>query len=131
MDVKNRIAELRLEGLCCSQIVLQIAGIDAAGGAENPELIKCARGLCYGLQTQEACGALAGGILALSMYGLNKTELKETAADYTNRFEAEAGGVTCADLIGEGAPPVSAICSKAILTAAEKCLEILNERGFI
>jgi len=127
--VDRRIAELKMQKMCCSQIVLSVVGLEPQE-KENPDMVKAMRGLCYGLQTQQACGALSGAVCALSMYDFDADALREVCIELTEWFESEIGGPSCEKILGLGGRP-TAICGKAIAETIYKSLEILKEHGYI
>jgi len=128
-NVEQRIAELKMQGYCCAQIVLSVAGLEPQG-KENPDLLQSIRGLCYGLYSQHACGALSGGVCALALYDFDKETLRDLSVELVDWFEAHFGGADCVDLIGLGGTP-GPVCRDAILLTTEKCLEILQDNDRI
>ena len=65
-DTILSILPLAQKGYCCSQIIL-LLGLEAQG-AENPELIRAAAGLCHGIGgTRHTCGALTGASCLLAL----------------------------------------------------------------
>lgn len=89
---------------CCPQCVL--AAVQETAGIVDDGTIKASHGLSGGggLMAQGACGALTGGLLALSAkFGRDRDKLdkgrcinnfKKTRA-LVERFRAEFGGITC------------------------------------
>ena len=53
-DTSLRLAQLSAQGLCCSQILMQLALEDM--GADNPPLIRAMAGLCEGSGGGGLCG---------------------------------------------------------------------------
>jgi hypothetical protein len=120
----GRILELKRQGYCCSQLVATIAGLDPLG-EENEGLITALRGLCFGLSNQKVCGALTGGICALSLH-MREENLKTACITLTEWFETRFSHTSCGDLIGRGGVP-TLLCMDAIKETSEKCLEMLVE----
>ena len=58
-DTSLRLAQLSAQGLCCSQILMQLALEDMA--ADNPPLIRAMAGLCEGSGGGGLCGVATGG----------------------------------------------------------------------
>lgn len=92
---------------CCPQCVL--ATVQETVGVVDDQTIKASHGLSGGggLLGDGVCGALSGGLLALSAkYGRDRDKLDkgrnianfQRARELTERFRAEFGGLTCKDL---------------------------------
>jgi C_GCAxxG_C_C family probable redox protein len=92
---------------CCPQCVL--AAVQETVGIIEDGVIKASHGLSGGggLSGQGACGALTGGLMALSAKrGRDRDKLDKgrcinnfrKGQELVERFRAEFGGVTCADL---------------------------------
>ena len=92
---------------CCPQCVL--AAVQETVGIIDDATIKASHGLSGGggLSGQGACGALTGGLMALSAKrGRDRDKLDrgrfmgnfQKGRDLVERFRAEFGGVTCEDL---------------------------------
>lgn len=114
-DEKARAAEQAYEKAlryeldygCCPQCVL--AAVQETVGVVDDATIKASHGLSGGggLCGQGACGALTGGLLALSAKrGRDRDKLDkgrfignfQKGRDLVERFRNEFGGVTCEDL---------------------------------
>jgi len=92
---------------CCPQCVL--AAVQETVGIVDDQTVKASHGLSGGggLVGEGVCGALSGGLLALSAkYGRDRDKLDrgryinnfKKARELTERFRAEFGGVTCREL---------------------------------
>ncbi|OIQ93309.1 putative redox-active protein [mine drainage metagenome] len=92
---------------CCPQCVL--ATIQETVGIVDDQTIKASHGLSGGggLMGEGACGALTGGLMALSVrYGRDRDKLDrgrylnnfKKARQLTDKFRQEFGGVTCQQL---------------------------------
>ncbi len=92
---------------CCPQCVL--ATVQETIGIVDDQTIKASHGLSGGgaLLGEGVCGALTGGLMALSAkYGRDRDKLDrgryinnfKKAKELTERFEQEFGGVTCRQL---------------------------------
>ncbi|MCX7155691.1 MAG: C-GCAxxG-C-C family protein [Rhodocyclales bacterium] len=92
---------------CCPQCVL--ATVQETVGIVDDQTIKASHGLSGGggLLGEGVCGALSGGLLALSAkYGRDRDKLDrgryinnfKKARELTERFRTEFGGVTCKEL---------------------------------
>ncbi|MBI4984034.1 MAG: C_GCAxxG_C_C family protein [Rhodocyclales bacterium] len=92
---------------CCPQCVL--ATVQETVGIVDDQTVKASHGLSGGggLLGEGVCGALTGGLMALSAkYGRDRDKLDrgryinnfKKAKELTERFRAEFGGVTCREL---------------------------------
>lgn len=92
---------------CCPQCVL--ATVQETVGIIDDQTIKASHGLSggCGLVGEGACGALTGGLMALSAkYGRDRDKLDKgrcinnfkKSKELTERFHQEFGGVTCQQL---------------------------------
>jgi C_GCAxxG_C_C family probable redox protein len=92
---------------CCPQCVL--ATVQETVGIVEDQTIKASHGLSGGgsLLGDGVCGALSGGLMALSAkYGRDRDKLDrgrcinnfKKAKELTERFREEFGGVTCREL---------------------------------
>ena len=92
---------------CCPQCVL--ATVQETVGGIDDQTIKASHGLSGGgaLLGEGVCGALTGGLMALSAkYGRDRDKLDrgryinnfKKARELTERFRTEFGGVTCREL---------------------------------
>lgn len=105
----ERALDYELEFGCCPQCVLSSLQETIAGDYITDEIIKASHGLSGGggLVGTGACGALAGGLIALSAkYGRDRDKLDkgrgignfEKTREITERFKKTFGGITCRDL---------------------------------
>jgi len=136
-DLPQRMLQLRMEGFCCTQIVL-ILGLETQK-RNNTQLVRAAGGLCYGLGTgEEVCGALSGGVCLLSLYAGKGTKDEQVderflpmAKELTSWFRqthGEAGGsARCSDILA--AHPGGSACGGIVATTFAKVMEILATRG--
>ncbi len=106
-EAYQRALDYELEFGCCPQCVL--ASVQEVIGYVSDETIKASHGLSGGggLAGEGACGALSGGLLALSCKsGRDRDKLDkgrgignfEDARDLAERFKKEFGGITCKEL---------------------------------
>ncbi len=115
LEAKTTLAELayekalkyELEYGCCPQCVL--SAVQETVGVIDDSVIKASHGLSGGgaLSGQGACGALTGGLVALSAKrGRDRDKLDKgrfinnfkKGQELVDRFKAEFGGVTCQEL---------------------------------
>lgn len=103
----QRAMQYELDYGCCPQCVL--ATVQETVGFVDDNTIKASHGLSGGggLLGQGACGALTGGLLALSArFGRDRDKLDKgrfinnfkKGKDLVDRFRKEFGGLTCAEL---------------------------------
>ena len=103
----DKAVRYELDYGCCPQCVL--ATVQETVGIIDDQLIKASHGLSGGggLMGEGICGALTGGLLALSArYGRDRDKLErgryinnfKKAQQLTDRFREEFGGLTCKQL---------------------------------
>ncbi|MDY3954018.1 MAG: C-GCAxxG-C-C family protein [Anaerovoracaceae bacterium] len=113
MDINEKIIDLKLQGNCCSQIIMQM-GMDAMGKEKNPDLIAAMAGLCGGLHRGKVCGILTAA--ACLLYMRNPEEAGQGQnEELLDWFEDEFGSLDCDELL-EGNP----------LNKAEKCPAMMD-----
>ena len=103
----EKAARYELDYGCCPQCVL--ATVQETLGGIDDQTVKASHGLSGGgaLLGEGVCGALSGGLMALSAkYGRDRDKLDQgryinnfkKARELAERFRAEFGGVTCQEL---------------------------------
>lgn len=103
----DKAMQYELDYGCCPQCVL--ATVQETLGLIEDQTIKASHGLSGGggLLGEGICGALSGALLALSAkYGRDRDKLAagrylnnfKKVKEFTERFRAEFGGVTCKEL---------------------------------
>jgi len=103
----NTAMKYELEYGCCPQCVL--ATVQETVGYVDDNTIKASHGLSGGggLMGQGACGALTGGLMAISAkFGRERDKLDsgrginnfKKSKELVERFQQEFGGITCEDL---------------------------------
>ncbi len=106
-EAYEKALKYELDYGCCPQCVL--ATVQETVGIVDDQTVKASHGLSGGggLLGEGVCGALSGGLLALSAkYGRDRDKLDKgryinnfkKAKELTERFRAEFGGVTCREL---------------------------------
>jgi C_GCAxxG_C_C family probable redox protein len=102
-DAKNRASELFDSGFFCAESVL--AAVAEYAGISSPLVPKMATGFCSGLsRTNNMCGAVTGGILALGMiYGRSMPSKAveptyEKVQEFLNLFQKQNGSLMCEGL---------------------------------
>lgn len=129
-NTMKEIMRLGAQGLCCSQILLQLA-LDATED-ENPQLIDAARGLCLGLHAGLVCGSLTGGVCLLSMIDVHAAEsdlIPRLVEWFEATFSETCCGTTCKVILGDDPMNKLERCPKIMVQTYEKCRELLAEYG--
>ncbi len=144
-DVALRMMQLGARGLCCSQILLQLAL--EMQGRENPGLVRAMAGLGNGLgDCSGPCGALSGGACLLGLYA--GSALDDAPADpaserlplmlaqlvewFRETVGQRHGGVSCGEILGDSecGEPDPVLCGSIVGDTFARCLDILLENGF-
>lgn len=136
-DLIFRLIKLKAKGFCCAQILLILALEEQ--GKTNPDLVRSAGGLCFGINgSGEVCGALSGGACLISLYAgqgsdeemqddLYPTMMGELVA-WSRDAAAEYGGTRCKEILEKF--PDRGICGQIIADTYRKCMDILASHGF-
>ncbi len=106
-EAYGKALQYELDYGCCPQCVL--AAVQETVGGIDDSVIKASHGLSGGggLSGQGACGALTGGLVALSAKrGRDRDKLDKgrfinnfkKGQELVERFRAEFGGITCEEL---------------------------------
>ncbi len=104
-DAVARARELFTSGMFCAESVLQ--AVAESQGCASPLIPRIATGLCAGCsRTGNLCGALTGGMLAISLVHGRDCPDDSRDACYSrvqalaNAFQETFGAVNCAELLG-------------------------------
>lgn len=139
MNTMFRLLELSYEGFYCSQILLILAL--EAQGRTNPDLVRSAAGLAFGLGDEKGpCGTLTGAACLLSLYagkgGAGEAEspaLQPMLRELKEWFEVTVGGrhggVACCEIVGDGKEKKRR-CGAVVSETLAKTREILEAHGF-
>ena len=125
-NFEERAIDLGMKGLCCSQIVLILAGLEPQGKT-NDELLNAAKGLARGMYIQHACGSLSGGACVFGLYDMSKEEIAASCKELTQWFKERFGSLECSGILGVGGMPTP-VCTETMAETSQKCLEILEEK---
>jgi C_GCAxxG_C_C family probable redox protein len=105
IQVAQRSEELFQQGFCCAESVLQ--AIAESRGIQSELIPKIATGLCGGVaRTGGICGAVSGGVLAISMVagrtgaGQSPDANVPLVRAFLSEFETKFGATNCERLIG-------------------------------
>ncbi|WP_302795117.1 C-GCAxxG-C-C family protein [Cloacibacillus evryensis] len=79
-DELKMMYQLKVEGLCCSSIMIEM-GLRLRGES-NEQFVRAARALCNGMHSGLACGALTGAVCMLALFDEKNTEMTKEMADW-------------------------------------------------
>lgn len=120
----SRIFELKMQGLCCSQMIMQMT-LENLDKEENPDLIAAMAGLCNGIWEGKVCGTLTAAICVL--YMVDPEEATLSLRDHlTNWFYDTFGSLDCQDLVGDNPLKKVEVCPEIIERTHEKLIELLG-----
>lgn len=121
--MEDRIFELKMNGYCCSQIIMQM-GLDHMG-KENPDLIAAMRGLCNGLQEGKVCGTLSAAACLLFLADPERAATRLNL-ELLEWFYDAFGAIDCEELL-EGDPMNKvAKCPMIVESTYKKVVELLE-----
>ena len=141
MDLFDRVMELSRYGYFCGQILAKL--MLETVGEENPGLVKAMGGLNGGVGfSQGCCGCMTGGACVISYFtgkgqdiGYYDQQHKPAMAEFTQWFEEEMldafGGIECRDITKGNPAKRVQYCPQIIADTFQKCMEILENRGFL
>lgn len=114
-DLDREVAELMHSGTCCTQALVKLALEET--GRSDPLFVSSVAPLCAGLCVGITCGALSGGVLALSLLHGERPVDRTTVRHYVDWFRREFGSTDCCDLVENDSwerslrcPPITAAC---------------------
>lgn len=97
----------------------------------SPESLKVAKGFGGGMGIGSTCGALTGGIMAISKKfagsNLGKEEFYAIIQDYLNEYEARMGSIYCKELKEKYVIDDDSNCDQIIEESAKLLDEIINK----
>ena len=118
-----RILELKLQGYCCSQIIMQM-GLEGLG-RENEDLITAMEGLCGGMHRGSICGTLSAAVCLL--YLVDKEKAEDLSNQLFDWFEESFGSADCHVIIGENPMNKALICGNIMENTYLKLLEMFED----
>ena len=136
-DILFRLIDLKAKGYCCAQMIMILAL--EAQGRSNPDLVRSAGGLCFGIrESGEVCGAFSGGACLIALYagkGGDSEEchdrymemMDEFAAWFNGTAHAEYGGTRCDEILERF--PDRSVCGRIVADTYAKCMDILVNNG--
>ena len=131
-EVRGKAEIYYNQGYNCAQAVA-LSNVEILKG-QTEGIIQLAAGFGKGMSAGCACGALAGGVMAISLLlagpatkGFDK-EISETAAELHQRFINEFGQTCCRGLRKKLSPFKNARCKDITSTTAAITMELLLAR---
>ncbi|UWG95687.1 C-GCAxxG-C-C family protein [Dehalobacter sp. DCM] len=126
----SRLFELRLNGYCCSQILLKM-GMEDAQLEDNPELIQAMRGLCDGMQTDMVCGILTSTacLIALLQPEDAKIIITDVVEWFKSEYEESNGDITCQAILDGNPMNRTTKCPHILAATYDKAMELMEING--
>lgn len=137
ISLRMRMLQLKQKGYCCTQIMLIMAL--ESHDATNPQLVRAAGGLCYGVALSgEICGSLAGGACLLSLYTGKGSDdeqvnekypalMSELSQWFRDTIGNAYGGIRCDEILSNY--PDKSACGPLVAATYTKVMEILDAHG--
>lgn len=126
-DLDQRVSGMMLGGTCCTQTLVQLA-LDETDRSD-PLLVSTVEPLCGGMGVGGACGALTGGLLALSLLHGDQTVGEETVRRYVDWFRQEFGSTECRDIVEDDPFARATRCPSLVAAAYAKARELAAVEG--
>ena len=139
MSKTEEAAKLFNSGFNCSQSVLAVFSEEL--GLDRDTALKLTSGFGSGMNRGEICGTVSGAVMALGLkFGHCKSDdretrrnMRNTAKEFTRRFEAKNGCLICRDLLQnaiaseqEDAETGGRKCTKFVMDSVEILEEMLH-----
>lgn len=127
MEPNSQLAWILQQGCCCSEALVRL-GLWMKG-VEDPLLSQASSGLCNGMHSGFACGALAGGCLLLSLFHPGEAAremIPELCEWFDCTYGMTYGSVNCEDIRGNSPGNTMERCRPIVLAVGEKCVERLR-----
>jgi len=129
MELQDRIFSLAAQGLCCSEILMQMTLEDLGRGAEaDKDLIKAMGAFCEGLHVGSACGTFCAANSLCYIASENKAAAGGAALDFAAWFKERFGAYNCADLLDGDVSRKMTLCPQIIAESYAKLGEILIKK---
>ncbi|SDE57429.1 DVU_1555 family C-GCAxxG-C-C protein [Sporomusa acidovorans] len=131
MADNSRLFALKLQGYCCSQIVLKL-GLEDAQLEDNPQLIQAVAGLCDGLHSDMVCGIFSATACLISLLQprYSPVLINDLAEWFASEFEESNGGIACKDILGGNQLNRSTKCPKILAATYDKAVDLLEVSGY-
>lgn len=121
--MKEKIFTLKMNGYCCSQIVMEI-GLEKLG-MENPQLVSAMAGLCEGVKCGRICGTAAAAVCLMYLTDARAAE-DGLVQEYLDWFEEAFGALDCDELLSEGPMAKLEKCPMIVESTLSKLEELLE-----
>lgn len=140
MDEYEKLAALRKQGFFCSQI-LMLLGLELQGKT-NPDLVRSMHGLAGGIGFNgETCGVLTGSACLMGLYagnGLPEEDedprlmfmIQDLFKWFNQNIGEQYGSIRCEEILQGDRRNMAVRCPDMILSAYQKCKDLLVENGF-
>lgn len=132
-----RILQLSGEGLCCSQIMIQLALEDM--GETNLPLVRAMAGLCEGMGCGDLCGVATGAACVIALYAARGSGEEEPLdcyplllARFMEWFKENGpgwGGIRCDEIVDYQGGRKPEVCGNILLRSRETVLALFAEYG--
>lgn len=96
--MKEEIFTLKMNGYCCSQIIMKI-GLEKLG-REDETLVEAMAGLCDGVKCGRICGAVSAAVCLMYVADAKAAD-SGLVQEYLDWFEEAFGALDCRELLGE------------------------------
>ena len=121
--MKEKLFTLKMNGYCCSQIVMQI-GLEQLG-RENEDLVEAMAGLCDGAKCGSICGAASAAVCLLYLADGKMAE-RELIQEYYDWFEDAFGALECDEILGDDPMAKLEKCPMIVESTLLKLEELLE-----
>ncbi len=130
MDVKEIMEDILKDRCCCSESMIRF-GLKIRG-EENEQFADAASALCSGLKNGAICGCLTGGAMMLTMFDKQASTamITELFAWFDEEYGDRYGSVNCEDILTDRTQ-MWVLCPTIMEATAEKCMDILKDKGLI
>jgi len=124
MEFDQRMLEMKLQGLCCSQIIVAMGLEDA--GLENPGLVAAMRAFCNGMDAGRLCGTISAAVSLLFLLAPEE-ELESLREELVDWFLDAYGSLDCDDILHMNPGGKLVLCPQMVSAVYEKLKELLQE----
>ncbi|MDO5115518.1 MAG: C-GCAxxG-C-C family protein [Synergistaceae bacterium] len=129
-DAMKQMYQLKIDGLCCSSIIIEM-GLRLRGES-NEQFVKAARALCNGMHSGLACGALTGAVCMLALFDDKNVEMTKEMVEWF-RYELceKYGSVNCEDITHCDPYEKAVKCPELMKATYGRARELLEEFGYL
>ena len=111
MNIKERLFNSKIQGKCCSQIIMALCLEDL--GKENEDLISAMTAFCDGMGEGKICGSLAAAVAALHVADTKKAT-ESWQDEFMDWFYDTFGDYDCYGIIEDEEIKKISLCPKII-----------------